>query len=69
MEKSLQYLDNNKALTDGFRYCSCDSWFQSVNENRYGFLQADNVTNVMSSADLVFCSGFCWFLEMIGLGQ
>ena len=28
------------------------------NENRYGFLRADNAMNVVSSADLVFRSGF-----------
>ena len=46
-----------------FRHCSCDSWFQSVtdhekNENRYVFLQADSVMNIVSSADLVFSNGF-----------
>jgi len=31
---------------------------QWENENRYGFLRADNAMNVVSSANLVYRSGF-----------
>jgi len=58
-----QCRDWRKELSDDCRRCSRDGWFQSIivrrkNENRYGFLRADNAVNVMSSADLVFRSGF-----------
>ena len=48
---------------DGFRRCLRDIWFQTVivcakNENRYGYLRADNAMNIVSSADLVLRSGF-----------